>query len=47
MVLGGLAVMAVVYVIIYKLDATYPDKGFWGNARLDIATLIAGKHADN
>jgi hypothetical protein len=43
MVLGMALVFLLVMFLVYKLDRTYEEVGFWGNARLEIANLIAGK----
>jgi hypothetical protein len=29
--------------IIYKTDPTYTEFGFWGNLRMELSTLLAGK----
>jgi hypothetical protein len=29
--------------IIYKTDPTYTELGFWGNLRMELSTLLAGK----
>ena len=42
MVLGAALVVLLVMFVIYKMDATYPQHGFWKNVRLEVAELLTG-----
>ena len=42
MVLSAMLVVLVVWFIVYKADATYPEYGFWKNVRIETAELLAG-----
>jgi hypothetical protein len=43
MVLGASLVVLGNAFIIYKTDPTYTEFGFWGNLRMELSTLLAGK----
>ena len=43
MVLGASLVVLGNAFIIYKTDPTYEELGFWGNLRMELSTLLAGK----
>ena len=43
MVLGASLVVLGNAFIIYKTDPTYTEFGFWGNLRMELSTMLAGK----
>ena len=43
MVLGASLVVLGNAFIIYKTDPTYEEFGFWGNLRMELSTMLAGK----
>jgi hypothetical protein len=43
MAIGAFSVVLLVAFIIYKTDPTYTEFGFWGNLRMELSTLLAGK----
>jgi hypothetical protein len=43
MAIGAFSVVMLVAFIIYKTDPTYDEFGFWGNFRMELSTIIAGK----
>ena len=42
MVLSATLLVLVIWFVIYKVDATYPQHGFWKNVRLELAGLLTG-----
>jgi hypothetical protein len=46
LVLGACLVALVIFFMVYKIDATYPELGFWANVRLEIATMLVGKYSN-
>lgn len=42
MVLSAMLVVLITWFIIYKVDPTYSQYGFWKNVRLETAELLAG-----
>ena len=44
MVLGAFSVVLLLAFIIYTIDPTYDDLGFWGNVRMEFSTMLAGKY---
>lgn len=48
-VIGFVAIVSVMYAIIFSVDSTLKtreDKGWFVNARLEVASLIAGKYGN-
>jgi len=43
MAIGASLVSLAVAFIIYKTDPTYTEFGFWGNLRMELSTILAGK----
>lgn len=43
MVFGASLVVLGNAFIIYKTDPTYTEFGFWGNLRMELSTILAGK----
>jgi hypothetical protein len=43
MTIGATLVVLAVAFAIYKTDPTYTEFGFWGNLRMELSTLLAGK----
>jgi hypothetical protein len=43
MAIGASLVSLAVAFIIYKTDPTYDELGFWGNLRMELSTILAGK----
>ena len=43
MAIGAFSVVMLVAFIIYKIDPTYTEFGFWGNVRMEFSTMLAGK----
>ena len=43
MAIGAFSVVLLVAFIIYKIDPTYTEFGFWGNFRMELSTILAGK----
>ena len=43
MAIGAFSVVMLVAFVIYKTDPTYTEFGFWGNFRMELSTLLAGK----
>ena len=43
MTIGAFLVVVLCAFMVYKIDPTYEEFGFWGNFRMEISTIIAGK----